>query len=250
MAERDGTSAADKTFDVLEALVEHRRLTDIAAATGLPKGTVHRILQVMVERGMATATGDGGYVSGPAMLALAGRVLRRLDVPARARPHLEALQLRTGRTVHLALRSGDEAVYAIKIESDKPYRLASQVGMGLRLHCTSIGKAILATMTDDEVAALARRTGLPARTAQTITEVPRLLDEIGITRSRGWATDHEENEAGVCAVGAAVFDHTGEVVGGISVATLTYEAASQPDEELGPVVRAAADEVSAALGAV
>jgi DNA-binding IclR family transcriptional regulator len=249
MTERNGTSAADKTFDVLEALIEHRRLADIAAATGLPKGTVHRILRVMVERGLASPSGDGGYLAGPRMLALSGRVLRRLDVPARARPHLEALQTRTGRTVHLALRSGDEAVYALKIEGDKPYRLASRVGMGLRLHCTSIGKAILATMTDGEITALARRAGLPSRTARTITEVPRLLREIGLVRSRGWATDHEENEDGVCAVGAAVFDHTGEVVGGVSAATLAHEAASARDDEIGPVVRATAERVSAALGA-
>jgi DNA-binding IclR family transcriptional regulator len=237
--------AVDKAFEVMEALVEHSRLADIAAATGLPKATVHRILRVMVERGLARPTGDGGYVSGPRMLALAGRVMHKLDLPAQVRPHLEDLQRRTGRTVHLALLSGDEAVYVAKVEGDKPYRLASRVGMSLQLHCTSIGKAVLAAMDDDEVAGIAARTGLPRRTPHTITEVDALLAEVAATRARGWAEDHEENEAGVCAAGAAVYDHTGRPVGGVSAATLVLEAGVR---DVGPEVVAAARQISKALG--
>jgi DNA-binding IclR family transcriptional regulator len=241
-------SAADKTLVVLEALADHSRVGDIAKSTVLPKATVHRILQTLVRHGFARTDGHGEYVGGPRILSLAGRFLQRLDIAEQVRPILRDLQERTGWTVHLALLSGDEAVYVAKLEGAKPYTLASRVGMSLRLHCTSIGKAILATMDDGEVAALAGRTGLPARTPHTITAVPRLLREIGAARSRGWATDHEENEAGVRAVGAAVVGHTGWVVGGVSVATLTYEA-SQPDDEIGAVVSAAAAAISADLGA-
>jgi DNA-binding IclR family transcriptional regulator len=238
--------AVDKAFDVMEALAEHSRLADIAAATGLPKATVHRILRVMVERGLALPTGDGAYVSGPRLLAIAGRVMHRLDLPAQVRPYLDELQRRTGRTVHLALLSGDEAVYVAKVESEKPYRLASRVGMSLHLHCTSIGKAMLAAMTDEQVAGIAARAGLPRRTPKTITEVDALLAEVAATRARGWAEDHEENEAGVCAAGAAVFDHTGNLVGGVSAATLSHDAA--PNGDVGPAVVAAARQISRALG--
>jgi DNA-binding IclR family transcriptional regulator len=238
--------AVDKTFDVMEALAEHSRLADIAAATDLPKATVHRILQVMVERGLAVPAGDGGYVCGPRLLAFAGRVMHRLDLPARVRPYLDELQRRTGRTVHLALLSGDEAVYVAKVESTKPYRLASRVGMGLHLHCTSIGKAILAAMTDEQVAGIAARTGLPRRTEHTITDVGALLAEIATTRARGWAEDHEENEAGVWAAGAAVVDHTGNLVGGVSAATLIHDAL--PNREIGPSVVATAQQISKILG--
>jgi IclR family acetate operon transcriptional repressor len=240
-------TATDKTVEVLDALSEHTRLGDIAAATGLPKATVHRILQTMVERGFARSTGTGDYFSGPRLLTMAGRVLRHLDLPGQVRPHLEELQRRTSRTVHLALRSGDEAVYAVKIEAAKPYQLTSRVGMSLHLHSTSIGKAMLAAMPDEEVVALARRTGLPPRTPRTITDIDRLVGELARTRDRGWAEDHEENELGVCAAGAAVIDHTGHVVGAVSAATLAYEAAGS-DEEIGRQVAHAAREVSRALG--
>ncbi|WP_282706732.1 IclR family transcriptional regulator, partial [Glycomyces tenuis] len=129
----------------------------------------------------------------------------------------------------------------------KPYRLASRVGMSLALHCTSIGKAVLASLPDEEVRKVARRTGMPRRTPNTITDPDRLLDELATVRARGWAEDHEENEIGVCASGAAVVDHTGEVIGGISAVALAHEATGS-DERLGREVVRAARAVSRALG--
>ena len=240
-------SAAEKTLSVLEALADHSRIADIADASGLPKPTVHRILQTLVQRGFARADGRGGYLGGPRILSLAGRFLQRLDVAEHVRPTLRDLQERTGWTVHLALLSGDEAVYVAKLEGVRPYHLASRVGMSLRLHCTSIGKAILAALPDDEVRALVRRTGLPARTERTITDARALLAELAVVRRRGYAEDHEENEAGVRAVGAAVVNHTGEVVGGVSAAALVDLADAPPD--LPQLVVRAAAEVSRALGA-
>ncbi|WP_199431801.1 IclR family transcriptional regulator [Qaidamihabitans albus] len=239
-------SAADKTLSVLEALADHSRIADLATATALPKPTVHRILQTLVARGFARPDGHGGYVGGPRILSLAGRFLQRLDLAERVRPLLRELQEATGWTVHLALLSGDEAVYVAKVEGAKPYHLASRVGMSLRLHCTSIGKAVLATMPDDEVRALLRRTGMPARTPQTLTDEDILVKELAAVRRAGYAEDHEENEAGVRAVGAAVFDHTGQVIGGLSAAVLVHhEGDAEPRADL---VMRTAREVSRTLG--
>lgn len=240
-------SAADKTLEVLEALADHSRVADIAKSTALPKPTVHRILQTLVRHGFARTDGQGEYVGGPRILSLAGRFLQRLDIAEQVRPILRDLQERSGWTVHLALLSGDEAVYVAKLEGAKPYTLASRVGMSLRLHCTSIGKAILATMPDAEVRALLARTGLPARTDHTLTDEESLLADLAGVRRRGYAEDHEENEAGVRAVGAAVFDHTGEVFGAVSAAALVYQ--DDPLSERGDLVVAAAKDVSQALGA-
>jgi IclR family acetate operon transcriptional repressor len=84
-------TAVEKTLAVLEALADHTRITDIARVTGLPKSTVHRLLQTMVDRGFATPTADG-YLTGPRVLALAGKVLRPVDTVERARPFLRSLQ--------------------------------------------------------------------------------------------------------------------------------------------------------------
>lgn len=248
MVTRTAGGSIDKALTVLEALAEHSRVTDIAAGTGLPKSTVHRILQSLLDRGFARSDGHGGYLPGPRILTLAGKVMSRFDPARHADSALRRLRDRTGNTVHFAIRGGDEAVYVQKLEGLRPYQMGSRVGMGMHLHSTSIGKAILAHLPDEEVTAIAARTGLPPRTGRTITETGVLLSHLAAIRRRGWSIDDEENETGIRCVGAAVFDHTGAVLGGISVSGLAFELDSD-DETLTAEVVATAHEVSLALGA-
>ncbi|MEU9887397.1 IclR family transcriptional regulator [Sphaerisporangium sp. NPDC051011] len=245
---REGSSI-DKALAVLEAIAEHHRVTDIAAATGVSKSTVHRILQSLVEWGFARADGVGGYEPGPRILTLAGKVMSRFDPSHQASAALRALHERTGYTTHFGIRGGDEAVYVEKLEGRRPYQMPSRVGMSLRLHSTAIGKAVLAELDDDEVRAIAARAGLARLTGATLTEVGDLLAHLGKVRELGYAMDDEENEPGVRCVGAAVFDHTGRVLGGISISTLAMDMERDALVALAPVVVAAAREVSLALGA-
>jgi IclR family acetate operon transcriptional repressor len=243
-----GGGSIDKALTVLEALAEHHRVTDIAAGTGLPKSTVHRILQSLVGWGFARTDGSGGYLPGPRILTLAGKVMSRFDPAQHADSALQGLRDRTGLTVHFAIRSGDEAVYVQKLEGLRPYQMASRVGMSMRLHCTSIGKAILAQLDEEEVRAIVARTGLEARTPNTIIDVDALLRHLAGIRRRGHSTDDEENEGGIRCVGAPVFDHTGSVMGGISISALAFEV-TPDDERLAAEVVTAARDVSLALGA-
>jgi IclR family acetate operon transcriptional repressor len=240
-------TAVEKTLAVLEALADHTRITDIARVTGLPKSTVHRLLQAMVDRGFATL-GSDGYLTGPRILALAGKVLRPLDTVERARPFLRTLQESTGCTVHLAVLFGDDLVYVDKIEANKPYRMASRLGMSLPAHGTAIGKALLASLPPSELDAYITRTGLPGRTPRTITSSSRLKSQLSRVRRSRFALDDEENELGVRCVGAAFRDHAGTVIGGLSASSLAMEHSLQELIALGPRVLRAADEVSAALG--
>ncbi|MFC4584591.1 IclR family transcriptional regulator [Sphaerisporangium corydalis] len=245
---REGSSI-DKALAVLEAIAEHHRVTDIAAATGVSKSTVHRILQSLVEWGFARADGAGGYEPGPRILTLAGRVMSRFDPSRQASAALRALHERTGYTTHFGIRSGDEAVYVDKLEGRRPYQMPSRVGMSLRLHSTAIGKAILAELGDDEVRLIAARTGLTRLTPATLTGVDDLLAHLGKVRALGYAMDDEENEPGIRCVGAAVFDHTGGVLGGISISSLAMDMEPGALQDLAPVVVSAARDVSTALGA-
>ncbi|QPP05227.1 IclR family transcriptional regulator [Streptomyces bathyalis] len=249
MAREVRRTAADKTLDVLEALGQHRSIAEISEVTSLPKPTAHRILQTLVERGFARYLGHGSYASGPRILTLVGRHQREVDLPNQVRPTLEKLREETDWTVHFTLLTGDEAVYAAKSDGDKPYRLASRVGMSLALHSTSVGKSILATLPEESVLALLKRTGMPARTDRTCTDPTKLLTELPAIRQRGYAEDHEENESGVIAVGAPVFDHAGEAVGGMSAATLAMFSDAENMARCGQAVAAAAKHFSLTLGA-
>jgi DNA-binding IclR family transcriptional regulator len=245
---REGSSI-DKALAVLEAIAEHHRVTDIAAATGVSKSTVHRILQSLVDWGFARPDGAGGYEPGPRILTLAGKVMSRFDPSRQAAGALRALHESTGYTTHFGILGGDEAVYVEKLEGRRPYQMPSRVGMSLRLHSTAIGKAILAELSDDEVLAISGRTGLVRLTPATLTSVDGLLAHLAKVRALGYAMDDEENEPGIRCVGAAVFDHTGRVLGGISISTLAMDMERDALEELAPVVIAAARDVSLALGA-
>ena len=226
--------ATEKTLSVLDALDgERSRLADIAERAELPKSTVHRILRRLVERGYARAQGDGVYVIGPRVLTMAGAMLGRLDVTGLAAPVLRSLHADVGHTVHFAMLSGDEAVYLEKLaDPGLPYQFASRVGGRIRLHCTAIGKSLLAEMETP----------------------PREIDgelraELERVRARGFAIDDEENERNIRCVGAAVRDHTGAATHAISVSALTVELSLDDAVALGPRVIAAADAVSEALGA-
>jgi DNA-binding IclR family transcriptional regulator len=241
--------AVERTLSVLEALGRPRPLADIAERTGLPKPTVHRILQVLVARGFARDADDGIYAAGPRVLTVAGEALAELDLAGLARPALTALQRSVGGTVHLALRNGDEAVYVEKIESGEPYRMASRVGLPLRLHSTAIGKAILAFLPEPELADVLARIPLDAQTASTLVSEDALRAELVRVRTRGYAIDDEENETGVRCVAAPLVDHQGRVAGGVSVSSLVWVRSLADARRIGPEVVRCAAELSAELGA-
>lgn len=249
MARPVGSNAVEKTLAVLDALGDHERIADIVTATGLHKSTVHRILQDFARLGFVRVTGRGTYEGGPRILRLAGRVLARTDAAERAAPELHALQERCGGTVHFAVLDGDEAVYVAKVEGNKPYRMASRIGMAVPLHCTAIGKAALAELPEDEVRALLRRAPPRVRTSATIADPDRLVEHLRAVQARGWAVDEEENEAGVRCVGAAVADHTHRVIGAVSVSQLVADVGGRGPDELGPEVAATARAISRLLGA-
>ncbi|MFC4113593.1 IclR family transcriptional regulator [Nonomuraea zeae] len=245
-------NSVEKTLVVLGALAGHdqpRRLADIARRTGINKTTVHRILQIFIAQGYAVSHGDGTYASGPAILALAGAALTDRDMTTLVRPILENLQRNTTHTVHFAIRSGSSAVYLAKVESQQPYRMASRVGTQIALHCTAIGKAILAHLPEEEVrAVLAATAPLISNTPATIVDPALLMAELESVRQRGYAVDDEENEPNVRCVAAVAHDAAGTVVGAVSVAGLTISLNKDDVPLLGPLVVAAAARVSAALG--
>jgi IclR family acetate operon transcriptional repressor len=237
--------ATEKTLSVLDAVGGARsRLGDIAARAQLPKSTVHRILRRLVERGYARAEGDGMYVLGPRVLTMAGEMLQGLDATARAAPVLRALHAEVGHTVHFAMLSDDEAVYLEKlVDPGLPYQFASRVGGRIPLHCTAIGKSLLAAMP------VLPRLELVRRTPNSIVSADELRAELERVRARGFAIDDEENERNIRCVGAAVRDHTGAATHAISVSALTVELSVEDALALGPRVVAAAETVSEALGA-
>jgi IclR family acetate operon transcriptional repressor len=242
----DESTAVQKGLAVVEALSRTggpHRLSEISAQSGLPKGSVHRVLQDLTQAGFAAAHGQGRYGPGPRLRGLASELAADEEGRGATERILRKLRDKTGYTVHVGVRSGTEAVYLYKIESNRPYQMSSSVGMRLPLHCTAIGKVILASLPTKELSATLDLISLTQRTANTFTRPEDLLTELKLIAHQGFAIDDEENETNVRCVGAGVADRNGTVRGVLSVSDLAFELTQELAQDVAPLVRSAAIEL-------
>ncbi|MGO2050436.1 MAG: IclR family transcriptional regulator, partial [Microbacterium sp.] len=121
-------------------------------------------------------------------------------------PQLKQVVEQLGETANLATLDGDRVIYVSQAPSPHAMRMFTEVGRRSYLHSTSVGKAILAGMTDEQVREIVARTGMPANTEHTITDVESLLADLAKTRKRGYAVDDNEQEIGVRCFAVAVPD--------------------------------------------
>ncbi|MHB1801350.1 MAG: IclR family transcriptional regulator [Actinomycetes bacterium] len=242
-------SAIGKVAAIVGTLATDNRLSSIARTVGLPTSTVHRILQELVDVGWVRDDGEHGYLVGARLLAIISRANDDTTLLSVARPILRDLRDTTGHTVHLAMRQGDEAVYIEKLDGRRSYQMRSHVGLTIPLHCTAIGKALMAEMPADEVRAIVKRTGLARHTEHTITRLDQLLGHLDTIRRRGFAFDEEENELHIHCVGAAVVDRRGVPVAGVSVSSLSFDIDEPRMRRHSELVVAAAHQIAHALGA-
>jgi DNA-binding IclR family transcriptional regulator len=193
---------------VMEVLSERGEtgLTQIARETGLTKSTAHRFLQSLISMGYAAQNQDNGkYALTLKILKIAGGVLDRLSVPSIARPYMESLGEQVEETVHLVRREGENIVYVDKIEAGTgSIRMVSSIGKTMPLYCTAVGKAILATLSQEERAGIWENSRIVKYTEKTIVTLAALEAQIQEIQRRGYAVDDEENELGVRCVAAAI----------------------------------------------
>ncbi|MFC4584640.1 IclR family transcriptional regulator [Sphaerisporangium corydalis] len=197
--------SVDRALDVLEALADHggeAGLSEIAARTGLPYGTIHRLLRSLLTRGYVRQESDRRYALGSALVRLGGVAERMVGVWAQ--PYLEKMVALSGETANLAVLEGDFVVYVAQAASPRRLRMFAEVGRRVLPHSTAVGKVLLAERSD--AAAILSRTGLPRRTEHTITSVEAMLAELATVRAQGYAMDFGEEELGVHCLAVPVHD--------------------------------------------
>jgi DNA-binding IclR family transcriptional regulator len=179
-------------------------LSELARRLGMPKTTVQRNLKTLCHAGWIKPASDGGRweITGLAF-RLGSAVATRDNLRDAALPELAALQSITGETVHLAVPDGDELVLVERLDSSHQLRIFLPLGTRLPLHAAATGKAYLATLSDDRIAAYLA--GAPAKvTENTITDPDRLWDEVRATRQRGYAITVEGLHEAISSVAVAV----------------------------------------------
>src|SRR3954452_16930107 len=194
----DGVQSLQRAVTLVELLADapgELSLSALAAGSVLAPSTIHRLMGTLVERGWARRLPSRRYVLGPRLIHLGERASRTLD--ALARPHLTRLVDQVGETANLAVRDGDRVVYAAQVPSRHSMRMFTEVGRRVRLHCTGVGKVLLAQLPAEEARAVLERVGLPARTSRTVTDIDLLLAQLPGIAAQGYAVDDGEQETGV-----------------------------------------------------
>jgi DNA-binding IclR family transcriptional regulator len=217
----------------------HQSLGEVADAVQLPKSTTHRLLMTLESRGyISSISGESGMYK----IGLKGLWF----TTARTRIHLQLEELRglTGETVNLGAVTGMEIEYVDRVLSEHALRWGVDIGSRIPLHCSALGKCVLAYRTDlfpDVV-------DLPRRTAKTITDPVELKAHLEVIRHRGYAFEDEEFIEGVVCIAAPVRDDGGEVIGAVSVSGPCVRFTKEIAIGFAEQVMAIADSVSYSIG--
>jgi IclR family acetate operon transcriptional repressor len=249
--DRHSIQSVDRALFLLETIAEaggEASLTELAIRTGLNISTCHHLLATLIQRGFAAkAPGRRLYALGARILYL-GNTCLQVDLPRRAQPYLEAINQATGETVHLAALQGDAVVMLAVREARHAVRVdTSKIGRMEAPHATSVGKAIMAWLPEDEMRRIVAH-GMRRFTDNTITDFPALVESLRVVRRNGYAIDCEEFLPGVICVGAAIRDQAGTVIGAISVSTPTMRASEEHVALMRDEINAATRALSAEFG--
>ncbi|MER7396884.1 IclR family transcriptional regulator [Streptomyces sp. NPDC000151] len=216
-------------------------LTDVVRRCGLPRSSVHRILDQLVQLGWLERDGRD-YRLGMRMLELGATAAHHNRLRRAALPHLHALHERTGHVVHLAVLDGPEVVYLERLGGGADASVPSRIGGRQPAYCTATGKAVLA-FSDEALVAEVLRAGLRPRTAYTLTRPRPFRAELARVRERGVAFDREEGFRGVSCV-AAPLRGAGRAIAAVSVCG---NGLHRELERLAPTVQGTARAVWSAL---
>lgn len=181
------------------------RVAEASDRIGVARSTAHRLLAMLQYHGFVRQDAETrAYVPGPTLLVTGLAAVRKLDIRQRARPALERLAELTGETIHMVMRQHADVLFLDGIESPKAVRVASRTGAVMPAHCTSVGKALLAEMSEEEVRRLYPNEELPRLTDDSIRSRSELELQLDQIRKRGYALSSGEGEIGVGSVGVAV----------------------------------------------
>jgi DNA-binding IclR family transcriptional regulator len=222
--------ALDRAFAVLDLLGESDvplGLAQVASSLGLHKSTAHRFLMVLERHHMVERTVNGKFRLGLRLFDFGNRAIEQYDLRDRAQPHLRKLVTETEETAHLCILEQAHIIYLDKIEPARSVRMITRVGASNPVHCTSVGKAILAFLPEERIADVLRRTRFERFTHRTIATPEALRVEIEKTRRRGYAVDDEELEEGLRCIAVPVLDAQRLPVAAVSISGPSFRVTAQ-----------------------
>jgi len=238
----------DRGLQVLEAIEQaHRDVTiaEVARALRVHRTIAHRLMTTLQRRELLARTASGRYRLGSGLTRLAGGINRELR--AVARPYLMALNAQTDETVHLAILSRAKVIFVDGFESSKALRVVSRVGRAYPAYATSVGKAMLANLSDSEIYDLLPNLRLVKLATSTVGSRIQLQAQLATVRKCGYAANSQEAEDGVGSIAVAIVDQQGATTAALSIAAPLPRFSTLATSSLAECARRAAREIGLRL---
>jgi len=239
-------------LSILECLAKAEgglTLTDIGQRVQLPPSTVHRLLATLEKMGYVYQAGElGRWYVGLQAFSVGTCFLSSRDFVAQSHPYMRRLMDQSGETVNLAILDVTEAVFVDQVQCREMMRTIVKLGSRAPLHASGVGKAIFASLPDDQIDAILKVRGLPRITGNTITTPETMWASVRVIRQRGWSFDDEEHAIGTRCVGSPIYDEHAETLGAISLAGPSSRLPDERIKQLGPLVAHTAEELTHRLG--
>ncbi|MCL1917829.1 MAG: IclR family transcriptional regulator [Peptococcaceae bacterium] len=241
-----------RALQLLEMLADESQdltLTEIADRLGWPKSTVHGILATLREyRFVDQSVQNGRYRLGVRLFEFGHKVARNWEIREVALPVMRKLNRQFGEMVQLATEDAGEVLYIEKIDSTHIIRIVSELGARLPMHCSGLGKALLAYRTPGQVKRIVTQRGMRLMTSRTITDPIQMEAELAKIREQGYAMDDQEIMEGLRCVAAPIRSKDGDVRYAVSVSGLAERLTGEHLENVKAAVVESADEISYLMG--
>ena len=247
-----GVQSVDRALLIIETLAEDDegyRLTDLAVRTGLSPSTVHRLLTTLEKRRFVQFDrGESSWHIGVQSFAVGSTFVRRRNFVTQALPYLRKLRDQTRETANLAVVDDGAMVVLTRVESREIMRSVTKVGGRVPMVASGLGKALLATYSEQDVFAIIQRVGMPRLTSKSIVRAGELCKSLHDIRRQGYSVDDEEALIGLRCVSAVVYDDCSEPLAAISVSGKASRVPNDRLPILGKQVQEVAAELTMALG--
>lgn len=249
--ETDFVSGFAKGLAVIEAFGESDRrlsIADVARKTGLDRATVRRSLLTLVE--LQYADYDGKFFTlTPRILRLGHSYLSATPLPALLQPHLDLLAEKTGQSSSASVLDDTQVLYIARASQRRVMSINLNPGSRLPAYCSSMGRVLLAALSDAQARDLLARTERHANTDRTLTDIEAIVAELGRVRERGYAIIDQELELGLRSIAVPLKNQRGETIAAMNVgAPAAHISLTQMVADVLPLLKAAAENIRLSLG--
>lgn len=244
--------SVDRAIQILELFtgpLTELGITEIAQRMGLGKSTVYGLVNTLLAAGYLEQNPDNKrYRLGLKLFQLGSIVQERMNVREIALPYLRMISEEFGMTVHMGLYRDWEVVYIDKVDAPNTRIVYSQVGKRAPMYCTGIGKAVLANLKEGDIRYILDTQPREALTRYTITDIPKLMEELRKIRENGYAMDQEEVEIGLRCIAVPIFDFQKKPVAAISISSTAARMEDTDSRQAAARLRRIALDISGKLG--